>query len=517
MSKDNQSNHSSQDLATFAKKKGFIYPSSEIYGGLAGFYDYGHLGTMLKHNFQNVWRKFFLDLNQNFYEIETANIMHKNVFKASGHLENFADPIVHCAKLAKNKNCDWSARADHLLEEHTKQRAEDLTSEQLTTAIKKADLKCPECNSELQDVETMNMMFPVNLGVGSKGSGYLRPETAQSPYVNFKAQYELQRKKLPMGLALIGRAYRNEISPRNLTIRLREFTQAELQIFFNPNLIEEHEDFESIKDVKIQTLLLEDRKTNKIVQRSASELVTKHNLPKFYIYHLVKIQEFYLNHLKIPKTHIRFYQLNDKEKAFYNKFHFDIEADLNTHGWTEIGGLHYRTDHALSGHQKVSKTKMEIFDEQSKQKFIPHVLELSFGVDRNVYTLLDLNYQKDQKENKDARGNDVLNLPKSVTPFTAAVLPLVKNKQPITNKAKEVLKLLKDNNVKTFYDEVSSIGRRYARADEAGIKYAITIDFDTLALDEDSDPKLKDTVTVRDRNTSEQTRVKITDLIKEIS
>ena len=234
---------SAKDFATFCKQKGFIYPSSEIYGGIAGLYDYGHLGTLLKHNFEQQWRKYFLGLNPNFFEIETANIMHENVFKASGHLENFIDPAVKCSK------CDFSDRADHVIEKATKKRVEGFSPEQLTALIEENKLKCPQCKSEFMPVTVMNMMFPLNMGTGSGLRAYLRPETAQSPYVNFKLQYELQRKKLPLGLALIGRAYRNEISPRNLTLRLRELTQAELQIFFNPNTVNHHPQFELRKSI----------------------------------------------------------------------------------------------------------------------------------------------------------------------------------------------------------------------------------------------------------------------------
>ncbi len=218
--------HSAQDIAAFCKKKGFMYPSSEIYGGIAGLYDYGHLGTKLKHNFENLWRDFFLGLDDNFFEIEAANLMHENVFKASGHLENFIDPIVDCSK------CDFSERADHFIQAKTKTRHEGLSPEQLTVLIEKNKLVCPKCQSQLKPVSVMNMMFPVQLGTGKGNRAYLRPETAQSPFVNFKLQYGLQRKKLPLGLAVLGRVFRNEISPRQGFFRLREFVQAELQIFF---------------------------------------------------------------------------------------------------------------------------------------------------------------------------------------------------------------------------------------------------------------------------------------------
>ncbi|MBI4152387.1 glycine--tRNA ligase [Candidatus Woesearchaeota archaeon] len=483
--------HTAQDLAIFCKKKGFIYPSSEIYGGLAGLYDYGHLGTLLKHHFENVWRNYFLGLDRNFFEIDTAQIMHESVFKASGHLENFSDPTVDCSK------CNFTERADHFVQQVTKQRTEGFSPEELNSLIGKHQLTCPKCKSKLKPVTAVNMMFPLHLGVGTAQRAFLRPETAQSPYVNFKLQYELQRKKLPLGLALIGKAFRNEISPRNLTLRLREITQAELQIFFNPSTISKHPLFSSVKNYKLRVLLEEDRKKNQPVERTAAELV-KRGLPEFYVYHLVVIQKFYVDLLSIPLAKFRFYQLDDKEKAFYNKYHFDFEVELADHGFTEMGGLHYRTDHDLGGHQKISKQSMEVLEEATGERFVPHVLELSLGVDRTVYALLDLAYDDDKK-----RGNIVLHLPSSFTPFFCAVFPLVKNKEEVVTKAEEVDALLRRHNLKPFYDEVASIGRRYARADEIGIKYCITIDFDSLT---------DNAVTVRDRDTTEQQRVAIDQL-----
>jgi glycyl-tRNA synthetase len=482
--------HTTKDLAVFLKKKGFIYPSSEIYGGLAGLYDYGHLGTLLKHNFENSWRRFFLSLNDNFFEIETANIMHENVFKASGHLENFIDPILRCSK------CEFSDRADHYLQKHLTERVEGLSPEELTKLATKHKLSCPQCKSPFQPVSVMNMMFPLPIGTSSSAKAYLRPETAQSPYVNFKNQYELQRKKFPLGLAIIGRSYRNEISPRNLTLRQREFTQAELQIFFNPSKINTHPDFSQIADYPLRTLLTADRKNSKVVERTASSL-QKQGLPQFYIYHLVQVQNFYLNLLKVPKEKFRLYQLDDKEKAFYNKYHFDIEIDLNEFGFTEVGGLHYRTNHDLQGHQKVSKEKMEILEEETGEKFIPHVLEISIGVDRSVYSLLDLAYNDDKE-----RGNIVLGLPARFSPFSCAVFPLVKNKEEIVKIAKEIHTNLKLH-FSCLYDESASIGRRYARADEIGVNYCITVDFDSLN---------DNSVTVRDRDTTKQDRIKISEL-----
>jgi glycyl-tRNA synthetase len=479
-----------KELATFCKRKGFIYPSSEIYGGLSGFYDYGHLGTRLKKNFEDVWRKFFLSLDDNFYEIETANVMHEKVFKASGHLDNFTDPVA----ISETGHFE---RADHLLEKSLGKRFEGLTIKEMKELFERHNIKCPVSGTKIVDVKTFNMMFPLQLGVSTSSTGYLRPETAQSPYVNFKLQFELLRRKLPMGLALIGRAYRNEISPRNLTLRQREFTQAELQIFFNPNKIGTHPDFESIKDYELNVLLEKDRKkgatSNKI---TASQLVGA-GLPQFYVYHLAKIQQFYFDVLNIPPEKFRCYQLDDKEKAFYNKYHFDLEIDLSEHGFYEVGGLHYRTDHDLKGHQEISKERMEIIDENSGEKFIPHVLELSFGVDRHVYSILDLFYKEDKE-----RGNMVMQFAPKLAPFFCAVFPLVKNKPELVAKAEEVYNGIKGC-YPCFYDASGSVGRRYARADEIGTPYCITVDFDSL---ED------DSVTLRDRNSTKQERIKVSEL-----
>lgn len=476
------------DIATIeqlAKRKGFFYPSDEIYGGLSGFYTYGHLGKLMKSKLENLWRRFFLD-EDNFYEIDSPLIMSEKVFEASGHLKSFVDPVVKCIK------CGTVYRADTFLEGVLKRTFEGLIPEELTKIIIENGIKCTKCKGALEEVGILNMMFSLDIGAEKGLKGYLRPETAQGPYVNFLNQFSIQRKKIPMGLAVVGKAFRNEISPRQLITRMREFTQAELQIFFDSDKVNEHENWEHVKDYKLMVLPVSERGNKSKIEVTCEELSKR--LPKFYVYYMAKVQKFYLEALKFPKDKFRFRELSDEEKAFYNKLHWDMELNLESlDGYKEMGGVHYRTDYDLSGHQKVSKQSQEIFFEN--KRFIPHVLELSFGVDRIFYALLDLFYSKEKDK-------VVLKLPPVISPITISIFPLV-NKDGLDEKAKEVFENIRPN-LTAFYDDSGSIGRMYARADEAGIPFCITIDYDTMK---------DDTVTVRDRDTTKQERVKIEDLI----
>ncbi len=492
-----------EEIETLAKRRGFFFQSSEIYGGISGLYDYGPVGTRLKKNLEALWREYFLSLDDNLFEIESAEIMPEKVFEASGHKSNFVDPVAKC------KKCGALHRADHIVEDFLKESFEGMTPVELAELIKNHKIRCPKCKGELQEVSILNMMFPIYIGdieIGKSGymavtmseeemkyftgsKTYLRPETAQGCYVNFSRMFELLRKRLPLGLAIIGKAYRNEISPRQLTIRMREFTQAELQIFFDPSKIGEHERWAEEKDYKLVLFPASDRKEAK--ELSCEEAEKKFGLPKFYVYHMAKVQRFFLEKLGISKDKFRFKELSDEEKAFYNKIHWDIELNLGSIGWKEVGGVHYRADHDLKSHEKVSKKSQQIlFDGKT---FIPHVLELSFGVDRIVFSLIDLLYE---------RGGDraVLKLPAKLSPFLAAVFPLV-NKDGIGEKAKEVYEMLKP--LQVFFDDSGSIGRRYYRQDEVGTRWGVTIDYDSLKNND---------CTVRDRDTQKQVRVKILEL-----
>ena len=479
----------SKDIVEIAKRRGFFWQSSLIHRGPAGFYDYAHVGTLLKRKWENQWRRFFIGLEDNFFEIQTSVIMPKEVFKASGHLEHFVDPVVKCSK------CGNTERADHILEDVLHENFEGLTTEEMTDLIKKHNIKCPKCKGPLESTDVFNMLFPMDVGAGKDiKKTYLTGETAQGAYTNFKLEFDALRKQLPMGLAIIGKAFRNEIAPRNAIIRMREFCQAELQIFFDPDTIAEHPRFSEISKVKLNLFPVSNRKTGKIESVSCDDVVKNLKLPKFYVYHMARIQQFYLDILKLPKERIRFRQLSDEEKAFYNKYHWDIEMDLpSLGGWKEVAGCHYRTDHDLKGHQEVSGEKM-VVDVEGK-KVLPHVLELSFGVDRNIYSLLELAYTEEKERT-------VLKFPRLVSPFDAGIFPLVK-KEGLPEKAREIQRMLEEAGFNIFFDQSASIGRRYRRIDEIGVAAGITVDFDSLK---------KNDVTLRDRDSMKQVRVKISDL-----
>ena len=478
-----------KELTTIAERRGFFFPSAEIYGGKAGFYTYGHLGKLIKENFENLWRNYFLE--ENFYEIEGNAILPEQVFKASGHLQHFNDPLTEC------KNCHFRFRADQLIEDALGIEAEGLSIEDMGKLIKENKLKCPKCNSSnLTKPEWFNMMFPVSIGAKEKDVAYLSPETAQNPFLSFKREFESLRRKLPLGLAMIGKAFRNEISPRQLFFRLREFTQAELQVFFDPADLNKSKEWRKIAHYKLLLQTLKNRKKS-AKEITCDEANKKLKLPKLYVYFMQKIQKFYLDVLSIPKNKFRFHELSKEEKSFYTKIHWDIQINLEAlGGFKEVSGLHYRTDHDLALHQKYSKKEMAVYLEEKKKKVLPHVIELSFGVDRNIFALLDVFFKKEKERN-------LFTFPAEVAPIKVGVFPLVK-KDGLSEKAKQVYETLKGARTSCFYDEEGSIGRRYRRVDEIGCPYALTIDYQTLK---------DNTITIRERNSMKQKRIKISEIL----
>ncbi len=456
-------------------KKAIFYPSSEIHGSVAGFYDYGSTGFRIKKKLEDYWRDFLLS-KDNFTEIDTALIMPESVFRASGHLENFNDPMAVCT----NKKCRHAERADHILEDNLDEKFEGISVKDLDKLIKKHGFTCSNCGSDFEEINDKNLMF--DLDVGSSGSGFLRPETAQGPFVSFKREYYAQREKLPLGIASIGKAFRNEISPRQGLFRQREFTQAELQIFFDPKETNESR-YEDVKNTEIN-ILTEDGKEKTI---KISELEDKY--PKFHLYYLSRHWNFAKSIL--PEDKLRYRELNEEERAFYNEMHLDLEFYFDSYEeYKEIAGFHYRTDHDLKGHEEVSGQKIKVT--RNGEKMIPHVLELSFGVDRIFYSLLDAWY----RENDD---RTYFAFPSFLAPYTAGIYPLV-SKDGLDEKAKEIHDSL---NLDVIFDDGGSIGKRYARADEIGIPFGITIDYDTMD---------DNTVTIRERDSTDQIRVDVDSL-----
>ncbi len=472
------------EVMSLSLRRGFIWPSVDIYGGFAGFYDYGHLGAAMKRKWEDIWLKYFLGLSDRYHLIDTTNILPFKSLKASGHVDHFTDTLVKCS------DCGASHRGDHLVADTTGKSAEALSTAEIDSEIENLDIRCPECKGKLLPSTEFNMMFPLSVGPTGTDQAFLRPETAQGAYLNFKREFESLRRKIPYGLAIIGRAFRNEISPRQGTYRMREFIQAELQIFFNPRTFDDELDFASVEDEPIRISFQDEKEEGEVGEIRAGDLLDR--LPKFYVYHMVKIQQFYLDILRVPRDRFRFAELGEKERAFYNKIHFDIEMNIDSlGGWGEINGIHYRTDHDLKGHQAGSNEKMTVSVEG--ERVLPHVLELSFGVDRNIWAFLDVFYENEERA--------LLRLPREIAPITFGVFPLV-SKGGLPELARKVHDSIKDD-FSCFYDETGSIGKRYARMDEIGTPFCLTVDFDSLESDD---------VTVRDRDSTHQRRMSISGL-----
>jgi len=480
-----------EQIESIAKRRGFFWPAAEIYGGIAGFWNYGPLGTALKNKLVQQWRKEFVK-NEGAYEIETTDILPEIVWVASGHAEGFNDKQTVC------KKCKNRFRADHLIEDTVKgiEKLEGKSCEELTEIIKKNNIKCPKCDGQLDEVVIFNLMFQINLGPKGEIKCYLKPETTQSSVIDFPNVYRSQRGKLPIKIAQIGRSFRNEISPRQIFIRMREFNMAELQIFFNQEETNWNS-YKSIKDFKVRILPASMRgKDEKEVEVKIEEALKKGWIPNELIaYYIAKVFMFFENVLKIDRKFLRFKELLPEERAHYAKVHWDFEVFTDEFGWKENVNNAWRSDYDLKRHQQYSKQSLEVFE--NEKHILPNMYEPSFGIDRMILHLLLHSFRSDEKR-------VWLALPKALAPFSAAIFPLV-NKDGIDKKAEEIYENLK-NDSDIFYDESGSIGRRYARADEIGIPVCITIDHQTL---EDG------TVTIRDRDSTKQERVKI-EKLKEI-
>ena len=475
------------DVMKLALERGFYFPSSEIYADAqAGFWEYGPSGVSLKNKFLELWRRELVRRDK-MIEIDGSQIMSKSVFVASGHLASFADPIVRC------KKCKSTHRADKIIVEVSQiEIPESADLDEFDKTIVEKNIKCPKCNGDFENAKKFNMMFEV--GIGPEGeSAYLRPETCQSIFVDFPRIFKTMRGKLPLGIAQTGKSFRNEIAPRQSLLRLREFYQAEIEVFCNPAKLNDLGKFSEIKDTKIRVQI-----DNEIKSMTCKEAVDSQTIPnEFVAYYLGLLAEFY-EKTGINMEKSRFRKLGDKEKAFYAEVAFDFEVETAV-GWLELVACNYRADYDLNSHSDKSKEKFEVMD--GDEKVLPHVFELSMGIDRSMYTILEHSLRED-KENE----RTVLSLKPYLSPIHVGVLSLVK-KDGLAEKTDEVYLNIK-RKYDVFLDHSGAIGRRYRRLDEVGAPYAITIDHQTLD---------DDTVTIRMRDSIEQSRIKISELDEKLS
>jgi glycyl-tRNA synthetase len=439
-----------EELASLAKRRGFIYQGSEIYGGLAGTWDYGPLGVALKRNIEQAWWKMFVDDRDDMFGLDTAILMNQKVWEASGHTgAGFADPLVEDLKTKKRY------RADHLLEENGIENPEAMTFDQMTTVIREKGIKSPDGN-DISDVRMFNMMFETNVGPihDDASKSYLRPENAQGMFVNYKNVIDSLYPDLPFGLAQSGRVFRNEISPREFIFRVREFNLMEFEYFIAPANWE-------------------------------TEFKKLHE--QFYEW---------TDMLGLDRANIHELEVPAEDRAHYSKRTIDFEYEFSF-GTKEIGAIAYRTDFDLRNHQKHSGVNMEYTVKGSNEKFIPHVIEPTFGLDRMLLATLSEAYTVDEMNGEK---RVYLKLPKHLAPIKAAVSPLLKNKPELVAKAREIYQMLQKELGNVMWDDNGNIGKRYRRQDEIGTPYCITIDFQTLQ---------DGSVTIRDRNTAKQKRVDI--------
>ncbi len=430
-----EKNNQLEKIAALAKRRGFIYQGSDVYGGLAGTWDYGPLGVALKNKLKQLWWRMFVEERADMYGLDAAILMSPKVWEASGHVAGFADPLVECLKCHKR----W--RADQLEKE-----------------------VCPECKGGLGPVRQFNMMFKTQIGAmeDSASAVYLRPETAQGMFVNFKNIIDSFHPKLPFGLGQIGKAFRNEITPRDFIFRTREFEQMEIEYFIR-----------------------------------ATDWETEFEKWRLAVW-------AFLTAIGFDRDVVKEYEVPAADLAHYSKRTIDFEFDY-PFGRKELLGLAYRTDFDLRSHASGSGVDLTYFDEETKERFLPHVIEPSFGVDRLVLAVLANSYREDELGGEQ---RIYLALPHALAPVRVAVFPLLKNKPELVAKAKAVCELLKKNWPETVFDDNGNIGKRYRRQDEIGTPFCITIDFETLE---------NDTVTVRERDSGSQKRVSLEALIDSLA
>lgn len=553
-----------EKIVDLAARRGFFWPSYEIYGGLAGFYDLGPLGSLLKENIRKLWLDYFVFRHQDMVVlIETPVIAPEIVFKASGHVESFTDPIVTCSK------CGKIYRADHLLEDILGIKVEGLRPEELTSIIREKGVKCPSCGGELEDVRTFNLLFQTNVGPYKHDVAYLRPEAAQGMFTSFKRVFNAMRYSLPLGIAQVGRVARNEISPRQGMVRLREFTIMEVEFFFDPEDAEEPDFSRFPEKLRILTADARSKGLDEVVVVRPEEAVAEGIVLNKWLAYWMSVAQAFAKELGLREDEILFEEKLPEERAHYSKQTFDQLVSISRWGWVEISGHAYRTDYDLSRHMHFSGEDMTVYRELKKPKevtkksvvidqellkeyfgsdtprvlqalrrlsveevekilsegevivdgfkvparvfrieevkevvrgrrFIPHVVEPSFGAERLLLVVLDKAYYEEG-------GRVVLKLPPKLAPYKLAVFPLIPKEESLRTLARRIYHDAVKAGLTVIYDEDGSIGRRYARVDEIGVPFAVTVDYQSL---EDN------TVTVRFRDSREQIRIKSDEVIK---
>ncbi len=473
-----------KDIYEFSVRSGIAFPTAESYGGLSGFYDWGRWGSLIKNRVKNFWLNYFVRSKDFIVQLDGSIITHPSVWKASGHADSFVDPVTVC------ESCGAVYRADHLIEDVLDRSAEGLSLEEMKEVIK--NIRCPRCGGKLKDPEPFNLMFTTIIGPYSGMKGYLRPETAQLIFVDFPRLYMQNRKRVPFGVAQTGKAFRNEISPRNFLFRLREFEQMEIEFFFDPENPSrppvDHSDIE----VKILTASdqMEGRKEE---TKRVGDVVGDYPGREWMVYWIGESLKFFES-IGIDMERIRVRQQLPEERAHYSMDTWDIEFFFDDLGWKEIEGIAHRSDYDLSRHKEFSGDNSYVV-KSDEREFIPWVVEPSWGVERTIMALLYSSYRSGERE--------YLSLKPWIAPIDVVVLPLL-SKEPLTTKAVEVTHHL----VQYFwveYDDKGSIGKRYRRYDQIGVPYAVTVDHTTL---EDG------TVTVRERDSMEQERVRLNDLVE---
>ena len=443
-----------EDIISLCKRRGFIYQGSDVYGGLSGTWDYGPLGVQLKRNIMNLWWRMFVDERDDIYGVDAAILMNPKVWKASGHVDTFVDPL--CEDTVNHRRY----RTDHILKDNGID-ADGLTMEQMDEVIAEKGIKSPDGNP-LSKSRTFNMMFKTSVGAteSEDSVAYLRPETAQGIFTNFKNVVDSFYPDLPFGIAQQGKAFRNEIAPRDFVFRSREFEQMEIEYFVNPENWQEAFD------------------------------------------ELLKSTHEFLEALGLNPDNIHELDVPAEDRAHYSKKTIDIEYDFPI-GKEELMGIAYRTDFDLMNIQRVSGKSMEYTIKGTNEKFVPHVIEPSFGVERALMAVLSSAYREDEQNGSK---RVYLALPEHLAPVKFAVSPLLKNKPELVEKAREIYaSLSKKNPGRVMWDDNGNIGKRYRRQDEIGTPHCVVVDFQTL---ED------DTVTIRERDTTEQSRVKVEDFIR---